>query len=84
MSSPFQSELTNQSPYATVAFAGRTLAGNWCECGEPGCICDPGELPVGQSSQSVPDKSTQDTPHDLGSKALLALAVLLLMLRYKA
>src|SRR5712692_6589 len=75
---------TNPSSYATVALAGHTTAGNWCDCGTPGCICDPGELAVGRSSRSVPDRSTQDTPRELGSKALLAFAVLLLMLRYKA
>jgi len=65
---------------------GHTLPGNWCECGAPGCICDPGEVPLGQSSHAVPkpDKTTHSTPTDFGSGTLLVLAVLLLMLRYKA
>lgn len=65
---------------------GHNLPGNWCECGAPGCICDPGEVPVGQSSHAVPkpDKTTHNTPTDVGSGTLLVLAVLLLMLRYKA
>lgn len=67
-------------------FGGHTLPGNWCECGVAGCICDPGELPGGQSSHAVPepDKTTHNTPTDFGSETLLVLAVLLLMLRYKA
>lgn len=32
--------------------AGHTTTGNWCECGTPGCICDPGEL--GGSSRPLP------------------------------
>jgi len=67
------------------AFAGHTLPGDWCECGSfAGCLCDPGERPVGQSKRSVPDDSKQDAPVGLGSETLLVLAVLLLVLRYKA
>ena len=67
------------------AFAGHTLPGEWCECGSfAGCICDPGEQSGNQSKRSVPDNSKQDAPIGLGSETLLVLAVLLLMLRYKA
>jgi hypothetical protein len=66
-------------------FAGHTLPGEWCECGSfAGCICDPSEQPNGQSNHSVSDDSKQDAPIDLGSETLLVLAVLLLILRYKA
>jgi hypothetical protein len=61
-------------------FAGHTVAGGWCECGAPACICDPGENPGGNRA-SVPKESK---PNDLGTEALLILAVLLLALRYKA
>src|SRR5947209_14249914 len=38
-------KLTSSAPFAPVAFAGRTIAGDWCDCHiTPGCICDPGEL----------------------------------------
>lgn len=76
--------MQNVSPYVIVALAGHTTPGNWCESGNPGCICDPGELHSGQSSASMPDKSTRGTGRELGSEALLALVVLLLILRYKA
>ena len=67
------------------AFAGHTVPGDWCECGSfTGCICDPGERPVLQSKRSVRDDSKQDAPIGLGSETLLVLAVLLLLLRYKA
>ena len=67
------------------AFAGHTIPGDWCECGSfAGCICDPGERPVVQSSLGVADDSKQDAPVSLGSETLLVLAVLLLLLRYKA
>lgn len=61
-------------------FAGHMVIGGWCDCGAPGCICDPGETPMGNLS-SVP---TKPKPNDLGAETLLALAVLLLALRYKA
>jgi hypothetical protein len=44
------------NPYATIALAGHTTMGNWCECGGPGCICDPGE--VGGSSRPAPAKAS--------------------------
>jgi len=67
------------------AFGGHNLPGGWCECGAPGCICDPGEVPPGnQPNLGMPDNSIKGTPTDLGSEALLVLGLLLLMLRYKA
>lgn len=56
------------------------IGGGYCECGTvSGCICDPGET-MGIRA-SVPTKPKSD---DLGPETLLALAVLLLVLRYKA
>jgi hypothetical protein len=64
-------------------FGGHTMPGGWCECGSfAACICDPDELPGG--NRAVQDESSQDKPSDLGSETLLVLALLLLMLRYKA
>lgn len=58
-------------------FAGHMLAGGgYCDCGAPGCICDPSEEPRGQSNQGA--------PADLGSETLFVLAALILVLRYKA
>ena len=37
-------KLTSSAPFATVAYAGHTTAGDWCECGTPGCIPDQGEI----------------------------------------
>ena len=34
---------STNAPFASTAFAGHNLAGGWCQCGCPGCICDPGE-----------------------------------------
>jgi len=66
--------------------AGHSVIGGYCECGAPGCICDPGETPLGSRVSEpvgVPDESTQNTSVDLGSETLLVLAALLLVLRYK-
>jgi len=60
------------------------MGGGWCECGSPECLCDPGEVPVGQMSRPVSDKHKQATPVDLGSETLFVLAALLLVLRYRA
>ena len=59
--------------------AGHTVSGGWCECGSPGCICDPGET-IG-NRVSVPAKPK---PKDVGPETLLALVALILVLRYKA
>jgi hypothetical protein len=57
MASPTQNGSTNSAPFATVAFAGHTSTGGWCDCGAPGCICDPGEDPRGQSAGLVADRN---------------------------
>src|SRR5712692_9153252 len=46
---------TNSAPFATVAYAGHTTSGEWCQCGTTGCICDPGELE--RSSRPVPNQT---------------------------
>jgi hypothetical protein len=63
-------------------FAGHTLQGDWCGCGAPACICDPGE-PLG-SMRGEPKKPNHGKPAELGAETLLVLAALLLVLRYKA
>ena len=52
------------------------MPGGWCEDGAPGCVPDGNGMVIAES--------TQGTPSDLGSETLLVLAVLLVMLRYKA
>ena len=65
-------------------FGGHTQVGDWCQCGSfAGCICDPGEQPLG-SKVSDSKKPSQRNATDLGSEAFLILAALLLVLRYKA
>lgn len=81
------------TPFAVVAVAGHTVPGTWCECGTAGCICDPGEVPIGNSAfqsptdQGAVDQDTapvnQDPDLPLGSTALLALAVMLLWFRMR-
>ena len=55
--SPSQS-LTSPTAFSTVALAGHTNIGGWCDCGAPGCICDPGEL--GLRSKPAPAKASSD------------------------
>ncbi len=38
-----QPDASSNAPFASTAFAGHTLAGGYCSCGCPGCLCDPGE-----------------------------------------
>ena len=50
---------TNSAPFVTVAVAGHTAVGNFCECGAPGCICDPGEEQTYHSVSPVKDSSPE-------------------------
>jgi len=56
------------------------IGGGWCDCGAPGCQCDPGENPGGNAA-TLPKESKAN---DLGAESLLVLAALILLLRYKA
>jgi hypothetical protein len=58
-------ENTASVPFATVAIAGHNLAGGWCDCGAPGCICDPGENQGGNSARPISD----DSPSQRNPKA---------------
>ena len=60
--------LTNSVPFAAVALAGHTTAGSWCECGAPGCICDPGEEQTGHSARPVSDQIRR--PVDQGASPI--------------
>ena len=85
MASPTQDSSTKSVPFATIAFAGHSLVGGWCECGAPGgCFCDPGENPGGQSAKPVSDRNgrslnqgatspcaDRNSRFDFGSSALL-------------
>jgi hypothetical protein len=55
--------VATSTPFATAAFAGHTLYGGWCECGAPGCICDPGEEQGGQSARPEADKTKTPKSH---------------------
>jgi hypothetical protein len=88
-----QNSSTNSHPFATVAYAGHNLSGNWCECGTEGCICDPGEtsakpasVPVGESeNQGTPSAQTDQTAGvDFGSSAILLALAFFLWTRLRA
>jgi len=86
-------KLTNSAPFATVALAGHTLLGGWCECGAPGCICEPGEEMTGHGAQPAPDASPAKGPKvkpgrvtelDFGSGAILIALALFVWGRMRA
>lgn len=57
----------SSTPFATVAIAGHTIYGDWCECDGPGCVCDPGER-AGRA-QPMSNASVQsDQPPQAGSQ----------------
>jgi hypothetical protein len=81
------------NPFSTVALAGHTNVGNWCECGAPGCICDPGEL--GGSSRQLPNQTEKPshqnaspirerTSFDFGAGALMLALVFFVWTRLRA
>jgi len=88
-------ELTTSAPFTTVAYAGHTLLGEWCQCGGPGCICDAGEL--GGSSRPLPNKpeksfdqsaspirSHSRSGFDFGTGALVLALALMMWSRLRA
>ena len=90
-------KLTSPTPFAPVALAGHTIYGGWCECGPPGCACDPGELPIGQSASLVSDRNGrslnqgatsasagQTSGLDLGSSALMLALAFFVWTRFRA
>jgi hypothetical protein len=79
-------------PFPGVAFAGRTWAGVYCECGTQDCICDPGEVPPGSQTSrfgsSDPNNNELDDQLpggdvDPAPGALLVAFALLLWLRMR-
>ena len=93
MASPTQNSQTNSASFATVAYAGHTLPGGaWCNCGEPGCTCDPGEIlgattPGGENDGSS-DQGLPPTPKgsgfDFGTGTLMLALALSLWARLRA
>lgn len=49
------------TPVATIAYAGHTTTGNWCECGTQGCLCDPGEEQIGNGASQWNDQNKKPT-----------------------
>jgi hypothetical protein len=98
IASPTQDSSINPVPFATVAYAGHTLSGGgWCECGAPGCICDPGEGRGGLSAGRVSDRNgrslnqgatsaraAQTSALDFGSSALLLALAFFVWTRFLA
>src|SRR5260370_272929 len=82
------------TPFVTVAIAGHTIYGNWCECGTIECICDPGEgtsantaRPLSNSSSVQPDpkpKSGGVSEPEFGTGALLIAFALFLWTRLRS
>jgi hypothetical protein len=73
---------------SSPVLCGHTQTGFFCECGTPGCICDPGEVPpqgINADSSEVETDSQDTSSTDLGDELLLVFgAVLVMLLRYKA
>ena len=95
MASTTQSSSINSVPFATVAYAGHGLMGGWCDCGAPGCICDPGETPGGGRATPADDGKSSDqglspiqarsqSGSDLGTGTLLMALALFLWARLRA
>lgn len=93
--SPSKGEkLMGSTPFATVAIAGHTIYGNWCECGTTGCICEPGEGTGVKSARPITDASTvQPNPEptagrvsepDFGAGALLIAFALFMWTRLRS
>lgn len=79
----------SNSPFASTAIAGHTLAGGLCRCGGPGCICDPGEdpnmfVPENRVPQQLADSANvpaRASGADVPAAALFIGTVLLILKR---
>lgn len=90
--SALKGDNTSTTPFATIAFAGHTSMGNFCDCGAPGCICDPGEEQTAHSKNPAKDPSPErdqrpkpDATSDLnfGSAAFLLGLALFMWSRFR-
>lgn len=77
----------SNAPFASIALAGHTLAGGFCQCGCPACFCDPGEtgdmcIPEAQQISANPNGSrTQSSGPDVPATALFLGTGLLILKR---
>ena len=89
------SDKLGTAPFATVAFAGHTLGGEWCGCGPLGCLCDPGEIPGANGATPVTDNKSSDqrpspvrahpgSGFDFGTGALILALALFMWQRLRA
>jgi hypothetical protein len=86
ISASLQPGARSNAPFASTALAGHTLAGGFCNCGYPGCICDPGEeiypgLQEINDSQPPTDDATQSSEPDVSAAALFFGTGLLILIR---
>jgi hypothetical protein len=85
-------EATTAAPFNTVAIAGHTGMGGFCECGCPGCICDPEEeskncgygAVARDTFQSGDATETGDTGFDPASSLLFVALFFLAAVRFRA
>jgi len=85
----------NSGPFATVALAGRSIAGGWCQCGCYACICGEGEEAMicpnstgavsdGVEDQAVASSGDYGFGFDFGSGAMLVALALFAWSRFRA
>jgi hypothetical protein len=79
---------TNNAPFASTALAGHTLSGTFCQCGCPGCFCDPDEnidmcLPEAAQQISVDASQTQSPGPDVPAAAFFLGTGLLILKRLR-
>ena len=76
------------APFASSAFAGHTLSGTFCQCGCPGCFCDPGEnidmcFPEAAQQLAVNTSPTRSSSPDLPAAAFFVGTGLLILKRLR-
>lgn len=74
-------KLTNSTPFAMVALAGHTVAGDWCGCGTEECVCAPGEQ-GGNLNAPTSDRETQSAQASAGSSVDPGAGLLMLALAF--
>jgi len=75
----------SSKPFNSVAVAGRNIpGGTYCDCGDVGCVCEPGELPGGGQGLTVQSSpAPEPKPVNASGGLLVNVLIVALVLRMR-
>jgi hypothetical protein len=72
-------KVASSAPFVTVAYAGHTTGGDWCESGTPGCINGTSQYSGGIRASALPNQQ-----NDAGTGVLVLALAFFLWTRLRA